>query len=189
MTVSEPFQPQRPRPLRPLAAAGRSRGLANGHGSGTSAPRPPRATGRFGLTVSFPAPTTVRFTSAALFRDSQGDFARLFFARAFRAPGVVQVAIDSAQHTAEVVLDPPLRPGDARLEALARLLSTPPTPAAEPGALAVPDDLARPSETSVRLQSYGARLSTWTVRHEIPGRIRLYNPVLFRRRELCQAIE
>jgi Cu2+-exporting ATPase len=41
----------------------------------------------------------------------------------------------------------------------------------------------------VRLQRYGRRLSTWTVRHDIEGRIRLHNPALYRRRELCQAIE
>src|SRR4051812_7282169 len=90
---------------RRAVAAGRAQG---------SPDRPPaaarrRPAPRLDLTVSFPAANTVRFSSATLFKDSHGPFARAFFTRAFRAAGVVQVAIDAEQRTGEIVLDGPLR--------------------------------------------------------------------------------
>jgi hypothetical protein len=55
--------------------------------------------------------------------------------------------------------------------------------------LVFPDDFFRSTANTVRLQRYGSRLSTWITRHDLPGRIRLYNLALYRRRELCQAVE
>lgn len=115
---------------------------------------------RYGLSVSFPTPSTVLFSSATLFRDSDGPFARTFFQRAFCAPGVVQVAIDSSKGSAEIVLDEPLQPRDPRLEALARLLSTPGESSEDAASLTLPEELKAPGEALVRLQRYGTRLST-----------------------------
>jgi heavy metal translocating P-type ATPase len=197
----------------------RGRGQAEplGHGSvrgvapGTSprapgiAPRPARL--GTGLAVSFPAANTIRFASAArpggpvgeLFADARGPLAREFFERAFQAPDVEQVAIDPAERTGEIVLRTPLRPGDRRLEELSRLLSSPLVRQSPADALVFPDSfgpdssgpdsLASSKSRAVRLQRHGRRLSTWTVQHELEGRIRLHNPALYRRRELCQAIE
>jgi heavy metal translocating P-type ATPase len=100
----------------------------------------------------------------------------------------MQVAIDSEKRTGEVVFDAALQPRDRRVADLAKLLST--APAASPGDdLIFPNDFATSRAKSVRLQRYGQRLSTWIVRHEFPGRIRLHNPALHRHRELCRAIE
>src|SRR5262249_3027496 len=41
----------------------------------------------------------------------------------------------------------------------------------------------------VRLYRHGPLFTTWQVKHEVPGRIRLYHPSLYRRKEVCQAIE
>ena len=41
----------------------------------------------------------------------------------------------------------------------------------------------------IRVFKHGAQVSTWEVRHEIPGRMRLRNQALHRRSEVCQAIE
>jgi Cu2+-exporting ATPase len=142
-----------------------------------------------GLTVAFPAANKVLFSSAALFADSRGPIAREFFERAFRAPGVVQVAIDSDKRTGEIVLNAALRAGDPKLADLSRLLSVVPAQRDPAEALIFPETFASGTAKSVRLQRYGRRLSTWTVRHDIEGRIRLHNPALYRRRELCQAIE
>jgi Cu2+-exporting ATPase len=141
------------------------------------------------LTVSFPAPNKIKFSSAALFNDSHGTVARDFFERAFQAPSVVQVAIDSDKHTGEIVLNSALRPGDLALRELARLLSSTPPQRSAAEALVFPEHFAHGSARIVRLQRYGRRLSSWAVRHELEGRLRLHNPALFRRRELCQAIE
>jgi heavy metal translocating P-type ATPase len=161
----------------------------------TAAPVQPTAEDRSkaastaGLSIGFAGPSTVVFTSAALFRDSDGPLARELYTRAFQARGVSQVAIDPSQHTAEVVLDSPLQPRDVRLAELAKLLSSPYVTAGPGAALVLPDYLAESPDKSVRLQRYGNVLSTWTVRHELPGRLRLHNAALVRRRELSQAIE
>lgn len=154
-------------------------------------PVPGRAaapTSTAGLSVAFSGPNKVELTSATLFRDSTGPLARELYARAFRAQGVVQVAIDPRQHKAEIVLESALQPYDARLSQLAKLLSE--NQGAGAGqALALPEHLAETPDAPVRLQRYGQLLSTWTVRHELPGRVRFHNPLLFRRRELSEAIE
>ncbi|MGC4087851.1 MAG: heavy metal translocating P-type ATPase [Polyangiaceae bacterium] len=130
----------------------------------------------------------MRFSSARYFTDTDDELARAFFTRAFRAPGVVQVEIDAAGHTAEIVLDSPLRRGDARLSHLAQLFSGR-APQASLQVAALPSGGVPAPERAIRLQRHGNRLSSWTTRHEIPGRVRLYNPLLYRRRELCQAVE
>lgn len=41
----------------------------------------------------------------------------------------------------------------------------------------------------VRLYRHGPVVSSWQVKHETPGRLRLHHPGLHRRKEVCQAIE
>ena len=166
------------------AAPGRARGTARSEGTAT---RPVQL--RSGIVVSFPEANKVQFSSAALFADSRGPLAREFFERAFRAQGVDQVAIDAEKRTGEIVLNTPLRPADPRLAELSRLLSTPLVAGNADEALVFPEQLGHPKSSSVRLQRYGRRLSTWTVKHELQGRIRLHHPSLYRCRELCSAIE
>ncbi len=155
------------------------------------APRPARVarTVRSDLQISFPSPTSVRFTSPTLFADPRGAIAKSFFERAFQAPEVSQVEIDGRTRSAEITLDAPVTQGDERVARLAGLLSRPAAMNAPEDALVFPEDFARGSSRSVRLQRYGRRLSSWTVRHAIDGRIRFYNPALVRRRELCQLVE
>lgn len=144
---------------------------------------------RFDLSVTFPTARTIRFSSAVLFKDSHGPLARVFVARAFHAPYVVQVAIDAALGTAEIVVDTALRQRDPRLAELAALLSTTPKQHGAAEALVLPELRDASTASSLRLERHGQRLSTWTTKHELPGRVRLHNPALYRRRELCQAIE
>ena len=40
-----------------------------------------------------------------------------------------------------------------------------------------------------RIARNGSNLTTWEVVHEIPGRLRLKHPALYRRKEICQGIE
>lgn len=188
--IASPFSPP---PASRLREAPTFISSATPHGTVTSLSER-RATSPNGrpspeLGVSFPRPNTVRFSSARLFRDSRGSFARTFFARAFRAPGVVQVAVDTQRHTADIVFDSAITPRDRRLAELTRALTNAPAPATSGEALVVPATAPDAQATPVRLQRYGRRLSTWTARHELPGRIRLHHPVLYRRRELCQAVE
>src|SRR5262249_39491828 len=41
----------------------------------------------------------------------------------------------------------------------------------------------------VRLYRHGPVITSWEVKHEVPGRIRLYHPSLHRRKEVCQSID
>ncbi|MES1171625.1 MAG: heavy metal translocating P-type ATPase [Bacteroidota bacterium] len=141
------------------------------------------------LTVSFPAANVVRFSSAVLFRDVDAPLAREFLQRAFEAPSVDQVAVDSKTLTGEIVLNAPLGAGDHKLSELSRLLSSVRAPKLSDDTLVLPPRHAHANRTSVRLQRYGNRLSTWTVKHELDGRLRVHNVALYRCRELCQAIE
>jgi heavy metal translocating P-type ATPase len=144
---------------------------------------------RSGVTVSFPAADTIRFSGAALFEDTNGPLAREFFERAFRSAAVAEVAIDSEEHTGEIVLGAPLGPNDRHLDVLSRLLSSPLARHDRERPLAFPEAFAHWRGKSLRLQRHGEKLSTWTVKHELPGRIRLRNLALYRCKDLCQAIE
>jgi heavy metal translocating P-type ATPase len=201
MSISEPSDPRTSRSPKhsigsqgkaaaptPKGTFGAPRKRAPGHALAV-AKRRDTPVPRKDLTVSFPAANTILFSSASLFNDSRGPLARAFFTRAFRAAGVVQVAIDPEKRTGEIVLDAALQPGDRRVAELSRLLSTAAPRQSSAEALVFPKDFAYSTAKSVRLQRYGRRLSTWTTRHELPGRIRVHNAKLYRRRELCQAIE
>jgi heavy metal translocating P-type ATPase len=188
MSISESPGPRTPR--APKSRNGAARTAEPPSGPRSSRPVPARArVARSELKISFPEPSTIRFASAALFGDSHGPLARQFFTRAFRAPGVVQVAIDATRGTAEIVLAAPLKPGDRRLGELALLLGSQEPEAAGGEVLVFPEQFGESRVSSVRLQRYGRRLSTWTARHDLPGRIRLHHEALYRRRELCQTIE
>lgn len=160
-------------------------------GEGAHGRRTPRI-GRVGpgdLEISFPEAAVTQLTSVALFSDPRGQFARTFFARAFRVPQVLEVAIDGHKAAASVRFETPLEKDDERVKALARALSGHGVPTSPGEALELPDDFGRHGARVVRLRRYGARLSTWIVRSHVTGRIRLFNPALLRRRELGQVIE
>lgn len=146
------------------------------------------AAGGSDLKVSFPSPNRVRFTSARLFADPRSDTARDFFERAFQAPDVAQVEIDGKARSAELFLDAPLARGDG-VARLAGLLTRPVDRSDPANALVFPEDFGRSSARAIRLQRYGRKLSSWTIRHALPGRVRLYNPGLVRRKEICQLVE
>ncbi|HEY0293405.1 MAG TPA: heavy metal translocating P-type ATPase [Hansschlegelia sp.] len=139
--------------------------------------------------MSFPSSAVVQFDSPTLFANPRSAFARSFFERAFQAPGVVEVTIDAQRRHAQVRFDAPLAPGDQRAIDLGRALSRRDAARPAPDQLILPETLGLGSSKTLRLQRYGRRLSTWTVRSQIEGRVRLHNVSLLRRRELGQAIE
>ncbi len=47
----------------------------------------------------------------------------------------------------------------------------------------------RDSKGEIRYFRHGAIVTHWEIKHELPGRLRLKNPALHRKSELCQAIE
>ena len=47
----------------------------------------------------------------------------------------------------------------------------------------------RDSQGEIRYFRHGTVVTHWEIKHELPGRLRLKNPVIHRKAELCQAIE
>ena len=47
----------------------------------------------------------------------------------------------------------------------------------------------RDANGEIRYFRYGTIVTHWEIKHELPGRLRLKNPVIHRKAELCQAIE
>jgi len=141
------------------------------------------------LQILFPGSGRIQFVSRSLFSDPRNAFAREFFERAFLAPEVDQVEIDAGKHRAEISFRNDSASGPALLKTISRFLSEgkPPSDTSDP--LGFPSDFIESKENVVRLCRHGRMLSGWAIRHEIDGRIRLHNPVLYRKRELCQAIE
>ncbi|MET0314103.1 MAG: heavy metal translocating P-type ATPase [Hansschlegelia sp.] len=186
MTLNTSSSPRTDRPVaRQSGRTAASHAAAGGQRS-REARRPRSKTSE--LYVTFPSGDTVQFASDSLFASPRGPLARTFFERAFRSSGVVEVAVDGAKRVAQVRFGAPLAKDDNRIAELGKALSGRALPPQAPE-LKLPDDFDLGTSREVRLRRYGARLSTWTVRSAIPGRIRLYNPAILRRRELCQAIE
>jgi heavy metal translocating P-type ATPase len=147
--------------------------------------------GNSDLQISFPDARRIRFVSETLFSDPRGLLARQFFERAFLAPEVEQVEIDADRHKAEIVFHAEDAAAQATIRKISQVLAYS-KPASISGAaeqFAFPASFANSKEPVVRLCRHGHQLSTWTIKHEIEGRVRLQNPALLRKRELCQAIE
>ncbi len=138
------------------------------------------------VAVAWEAPTTpiVEIVSRATFADARGAIARDFYARVFAVTGIASVHVDAAEGRAAIRFH---KADDlkAKLRRLAAAFSND-APAAGRTIVAA-DYLGH--DPQLQLFRYGDWISTWVVKHEIPGRIRLANPALFRRRELRQSIE
>ncbi len=128
----------------------------------------------------------IRISAAAFSEPPTGRTARLFLERAFAAPEVERVVIDAVRGRAEIHYA--MDAGDPRRQivGLSRLIGG---LGGDRKLATLPETFGRGWHLRVQLQRYGTVLSGWSVKHEIEGRIRFYNPVLLRRRALRQAIE
>ena len=65
-----------------------------------------------------------------------------------------------------------------------------PAPALEPLGVAITSITpVRDGNGEIRYFRHGTIVTHWEIKHELPGRLRLKNPVIHRKAELCQAIE
>ncbi len=158
------------------------------------APNPPHLSARradlrvapLGPRVDASEPGRLRITGADFIEKPKGETSRRFFERAFAAPHVESVLVDAVRREAVIRFAVSARDPQGQIVALSRLIAG----AAPPkSAVALPVTFGRGAGARVRLQRFDEHLSSWSVKHEIPGRIRLENPVLLRRRALRQALE
>jgi Cu2+-exporting ATPase len=144
---------------------------------------------RSDLEISFPAEGLIQFHSERLFSDPRGAFAQQFFERAFLAAEVQRVEIDSNSGKAEIFFGAESASNGASIKRISQFLSKGRAASDKSAPSLLPENFAESNDNRVRLCRHGQKLSSWAIKHEIEGRIRLENPALFRKRELCQAIE
>jgi heavy metal translocating P-type ATPase len=141
------------------------------------------------IEVFFPGPDRIRIKSLALFSDPLGPLSRQFIERAFLAPEVESVEIEGRARRAEISIDPGELSWRTVLRKISRLFSQNDELLNGHSSLVLPKVLSDSKESLLRIYRYGAKLSTWAVKHETAGRIRFQNVALRRKRELFQAIE
>lgn len=128
----------------------------------------------------------LRIAAASFAADPAGETAQRFLKRAFSMAEVEAVAIDSAARVAEIRFRKSAGNRKAQIAAFSRVIAGRELGGSSP---TLPSSLEKGVGSLLRLQRYGDTVSTWSVRHEIPGRIRFENPILIRRKALRQAIE
>ena len=140
------------------------------------------------LEISCEAPGEIRFHSRARFAAWQNDWVRQFVETSFAVRAVRAVEVDPFFFEARVYHDGTDAP-KAVLEKLARVfrgLDVPETPAAFSAETfdALPASLPR-----LRAFRHGAAVSTWELRAEEPGLVRLGNPLVLNKEHLVHRIE
>jgi heavy metal translocating P-type ATPase len=141
------------------------------------------------IQVFVPGTDRIQIHSSALFSDPFSLFSRQFIERAFLAPEVTSVEIQGSKQYAEISMRAGETSWPELIRKISRLFSENEAPSNNQLSLVFPRILYESKKNVIRVYRYGSMLSTWAVKHEIKGRIRLQNAALHRKRELCQAIE
>ena len=138
--------------------------------------------------IRYPDARTIEIRWTRFLSDLEDDRAARLFEGLFSHPAVRSVALDPRHATATMRF---ADGSDTRqhMPAVARSLSQ--AASAGPGVKngfhhLLPLALAT---TPSKVLRYGQTFSTWEVRHALPGRIRFYNPIIHRKKDLCDAVE
>lgn len=134
------------------------------------------------LRVRHSEPGRVELISRTLFSDAASPFCRRFVARLFSIPEVESLVIDRAG--AEIRYSA----GDAALPQLMRRFAAALDGNRRNGARTDPLHLSAPAGVPVCVRRYGAVLSTWEVRHVLPGRLRIRHRSLRGHRGIADAL-
>jgi heavy metal translocating P-type ATPase len=171
------------------------------------------------IEVSFPGRGCIQIHSRQLLGDPASPVCSQFVERVMDSPGVISLSIHGAsrsgrrRRTAERIPSaivrycPRTRTRRQVVDEICRRLTGetsglfsystsaadgPQAAIAERnghGRPAAPLNLFHDDSGVIRLYRHGPLVTTWEIRHELPGRIRLYHPALHRRKEVCQEIE
>lgn len=133
------------------------------------------------LRISYPRAGCVELTSATLFTDPASPGCRRFVGRLFSVPEIESLAIGAS--TVEIRY----APERTTVPTLVRRIAT----ALRSGGGAGRSSalyLSAPAGVVVWVRRHGAALSTWELRHALPGRLRLRHPCLRGRRGVIDAV-
>jgi heavy metal translocating P-type ATPase len=142
------------------------------------------------IEIGRPEDGRLQIVSRYFFADSASDVCRRFVGRVLEVEEVRAVEIVAARARAEIEFANGVVPGHEVVEKISRQLRNGHhggpapyrnSPADLPVALAT-------EEEGWRVERHGPVLSTWEIRHELPGRIRLHNRLIHRKKHLCAAI-
>ena len=162
------------------------------------------------ITVTYPSAGRIDFHSEFLFADPNNELCHEFVRRVIDSTGVLSITIKtppkagrsrSKSAVAEVHYCVKTKTRRQAVEEIyTRLLggnagnffyNTSPSAAGAPNKPAPKKQLNMIPDHQgvVRLYRHGPVVTSWQVKHETRGRIRLYHPSLHRRKEVCQGIE
>lgn len=134
------------------------------------------------LRILYPRPGRVALVSRTLFGDPAGSFCRGFVARLFSVPEVESLTIDAGRAEIRYAAD------QVPLPVLVRRIAAALCATGRGGAPGAALDLSAPGGAPVRVRRYGRVLSTWEIRHALPGRVRLRHAWLRRHRGIADVL-
>jgi Cu2+-exporting ATPase len=169
------------------------------------------------IAVAYPRQGAIRLRSQVLFSDPENESCQLFLERLSLVEQVQEVAVTAARQIAEIFYCPDCFSRRETLDAIRRCLTGPAgsngkrkkirstANGATVNGTRANGSAANSTSTTVdgchavrwrpnaqgeiRLFRNGSVVSTWEVKHDIPGRMRLRNEALHRKAEVCHAIE
>jgi heavy metal translocating P-type ATPase len=146
---------------------------------------------RSDLRIGFPGAGIIRIESAWLFGAPDHDLCRRFLQIVLLSPAIEGAEIAPARTPyVDLRFDESRHRRKSLLERLASLLSGGDAEGRGQERLPIaPTAAARDRHGVVRYQRFAGRITGWGVERERSGSIRLTNPVLHRKRVLCDAIE
>jgi hypothetical protein len=140
--------------------------------------------------VSFPAAGVIRLWSRSLFGDAESPACRRFLERVFQSVEISSVTIKGGD---EPLADLHFCPRTFARRDVARRVVALLVQDAGRGEVKIsrvtPSTAARDDEGVIRYYRHDWVVTGWQTKSDVAGRLRLKNPVLFRKSALCQAIE
>jgi len=146
--------------------------------------------GRAGPKISFPDAGVIRVESAGFLGAPDNDFSRRFLQAAMQTPAIEAAVIAPGRATSiDLHFDSRRHRRKSVLDRLATLLGGAAPNEASDRLVVAPSATARDWQGIVRYHRFAGRLTGWRVQRARVGSARLNNPVLYRKRALCEAIE
>ncbi|MFY9656345.1 MAG: heavy metal translocating P-type ATPase [Methylocystis sp.] len=149
-----------------------------------------QAAGRAGPKISFPDAGVIRIESARIFGAPDNESWRRFLQAAMLAPAI-EAAVIAPTYTPSIDLHFNVRRHSRKsvLDRLATLFGGAANGESSERLAVAPSSTARDRRGVVRYHRCAGRITGWRVQRASAGSARLNNPVLYRKRVLCEAIE
>jgi heavy metal translocating P-type ATPase len=146
------------------------------------------------ITVSHPAAGCMRLTSRYFFADPKAEACQQFIGRIFEVEEVWAVQVMASHAWADVEYTNGVVPCRQVVEKISKHLRNGTNGAHGVRAPYVNSTRDLPvafadAAEGWRVERHGPVLSTWEIKHELPGRIRFRNRLIHRRKDMCDAID